>query len=137
MIDMIRISTRLRYGIRFLMALSCGEKKSTSEIAGEIGVSPFYLRQIANVLERNEIIESERGARGGYKILKKPDKITIFELCEILDEDLNFLDCIKNPQICNLSENCRNREMWKNLSEMLKEKLRNITLKDLIEGRVK
>ena len=126
----------LRYGVRMVVTLAQkGEVMSTTGLAKEMGVSPLYLRQLAPVLERAGILEGFRGARGGYRLKIRPGEITLFEIIQAFDEDFSLLDCVKSANSCSRSPDCTTRYLWKDLSDMLKTRLQDMTLKELMEKK--
>jgi len=134
----MKIPTMLRYGVRMVVTLAQkGEVMSTAGLAKEMVVSPLYLRQLAPVLERAGIIEGFRGARGGYRLKVRPGDITLFEIIRAFDEDFSLLDCIKSTNSCPRSPNCTTRYLWKDLSDVLKKTLQDMTLKQLMERKNK
>ena len=134
----MKIPTMLRYGVRMVVTLAQkGEVMSTAGLAKEMGVSPLYLRQLAPVLERAGIIQSFRGARGGYILKARPGEITIFEIIRAFDEDFSLLDCVKSSDSCPRSPDCTTRYLWKDLSDVVKKTLQDMTLKQLMERKNK
>jgi Rrf2 family iron-sulfur cluster assembly transcriptional regulator len=134
----MKIPTMLRYGVRMVVTLAQkGEVMSTAGLAKEMVVSPLYLRQLAPVLERAGIIEGFRGARGGYRLKVRPGDITLFEIIQAFDEDFSLLDCIKSTDSCPRSADCTTRYLWKDLSDVLKKTLQDMTLKQLMERKNK
>jgi len=134
----MKIPTMLRYGVRMVVTLAQkGEVMSTAGLAKEMVVSPLYLRQLAPVLERAGIIEGFRGSRGGYRLKVRPGDITLFEIIQAFDEDFSLLDCIKSTNSCPRSPDCTTRYLWKDLSDVLKKTLQDMTLKQLMERKNK
>jgi Rrf2 family cysteine metabolism transcriptional repressor len=134
----MKIPTMLRYGVRMVVTLAQkGEVMSTAGLAKEMGVSSLYLRQLAPLLERAGIIQSFRGARGGYVLKARPDETTIFEIIQAFDEDFSLLDCIKSSNSCSRSPDCTTRYLWKDLSDVVQKTLQHMTLKELIERKNK
>ncbi len=127
----MKISTKLRYAARMLVLLS--EKKeimSTNDIAKEIDVSPMYLRVLANDLEKKGLIKSVRGAKGGYKLLKNPNNISIKDIADI-HETLDLVPCLEEPKVCPFSNICKMRKFWLGLRNTLLEYLDKWSVKDI------
>jgi Rrf2 family cysteine metabolism transcriptional repressor len=134
----MKIPTMLRYGVRMVVTLAQkGEVMSTAGLAKEMGVSSLYLRQLAPLLERAGIIQSFRGARGGYILKARPDETTIFEIIQAFDEDFSLLDCVKSSNSCSRSPGCTTRYLWKDLSDVIQKTLQHMTLKELVERKNK
>ena len=130
----MKIPTTLRYGVRMVVTLAQkGTVMTTGQLAEEMGVSPLYLRQLALPLQKMGFMKGLRGAKGGYSLTVEPAEITLFEIIRAYDEDFSLLDCIKLPHSCTRSYSCTSRYLWKELSELMKKTLQNMTLKDLME----
>ncbi len=131
-ITIMKVSTKLRYSARLLLALGeKGEILSTSELGRRLGVSPLYLRPIAVKLEKEGIIESFRGAKGGYKLAKEPAEITMLFLAQLY-ENLNIVPCVEEPQTCPFSTRCKARRLWIKLKNCIEEFLEKVTIEDII-----
>ena len=130
----MKISTALRYSVRMVVTLAQkGEIMNTEELAKDMDVSPLYLRQLAPALERAGILQTFRGAKGGYILKADPDELSIFEIIQVYDEDFSLLDCIRDSETCLKSPDCTSRYLWKGLSDELKKILQNMTLRELVE----
>ena len=130
----MKIPTMLRYGVRMAVTLAQkGEIMSTTALAKEMGVSPLYLRQLAVPLEKKGIIKGFRGAKGGYLLNVKPEELSLFEIMQAFDEDFSLVGCVKSADACSKSPNCTSRYLWKDLSDVLKDTLQNMTLQELME----
>ncbi|HWR73019.1 MAG TPA: Rrf2 family transcriptional regulator [Nitrospirota bacterium] len=126
----MRLSTRARYGMRMMLAL-----------AGNYGTGPMYLKDIASAEEISEkylsllviplkqagLINSIRGAYGGYSLAKAPSQINLGEIVEILEGDC-IVDCLKDPSACPRISICTSHDIWAFLDEKISEALRSITL---------
>jgi Rrf2 family protein len=129
----MKIPAMLRYGVRMVVTLAQkGEVMNTAGLAKEMGVSPLYLRQLAPVLEKAGIIQGFKGIKGGYRLKVRPGEITLFDIINAFDEDFSLLDCIKSANACPRSPDCTTRYLWKDLSDVLKNTLQGMTLKELI-----
>jgi len=134
----MKIPTMLRYGVRMAVTLAQkGEVVSTAALAKEMGVSPLYLRQLAVPLEKKGIIKGFRGAKGGYLFNVRPEEISLFEIMRAYDEDFSLVDCVKSIDACPKSPDCTSRYLWKDLSDVLKDTLQNMTLQELMEREKK
>jgi Rrf2 family protein len=83
-------------------------------------------------LRRAQYVESFRGAKGGYRLAKPPEEITVGEIVALLEQGGSVIECAENPEVCQRSETCLTRELWKKTSEAIYEKLNAFTLSDLL-----
>lgn len=136
-VGLMKISTKGRYGLEALMMI-CLESGQThislKKIAESCNISEAYILQIFLVLRRAGIVDSIRGAQGGYTLSKAPDQIKVAEVLNALEGPLSpvacILDDIKNP--CNRSERCATRLLWAKVADSLNEIAASITLADLV-----
>jgi len=132
---MIKVPTTIRYGLRMLITLAQNRKQmNTSEISKEMGVSSLYLRQVAIPLEKNGLIRGTKGARGGYSLNIDPSEVDLYTIVRAMNEDFSLLDCVDCSEACVRSTTCVSREFWRGLSMALRQFLKNMTLKGLIEN---
>jgi Rrf2 family protein len=54
-------------------------------IADAYGIGPDYLLKILQQLVRSQVLVSEAGRRGGFKLKKKPEQITLLEIVEAIE----------------------------------------------------
>ncbi|HNY64690.1 MAG TPA: Rrf2 family transcriptional regulator [Deltaproteobacteria bacterium] len=132
----MKLSTRSRYGVRLLLELALHEKKGQvllKDIAREEEISEKYLSLIIIPLKAAGLVNSMRGARGGYTLAKPPSEITLKEIVEILEGDTCLVDCVKDPGACKRSSLCASRDLWSVISDRISQTLGSFTLEDLVK----
>jgi Rrf2 family cysteine metabolism transcriptional repressor len=84
----MKLSTRGRYGVRMMLelALHYGEGPILlKDIAERQGISEKYLWQLINPLKTTGLVNSLRGAHGGYVLAKAPEAISLKAILQILE----------------------------------------------------
>ena len=79
----MKISTKGRYVLRMLIDLAEHQGDGyipLKEIAQRQGVSKKYLEQIVPMLNKSDILRTNRGFQGGYRLAKAPDKYTVGDI---------------------------------------------------------
>lgn len=130
------ISTKGRYALRFLISLSKRDTfQSLSDIAKAEEISPKYLERIVGLLLKNDIIESQRGKDGGYRLKRDPSSLPVSEILLLTEESLAPVECLcdKAP-VCHRHEKCPTLPMWKALYENNMAFFSRITLENLRQG---
>lgn len=133
----MKLSTRSRYGVRLMIELALHYRQGAlqlTNVAERESISLKYLGQIVIQLKNNNLIKSVRGAQGGYLLARAPEKITLREIVEALEGDLNIVDCVETND-CSYKENCVTNEIWKQLSDLIKKTLEKITLAELAKKK--
>ncbi len=132
----MRISSRTRYGIRLMVNLARNYGQGYSllkNIAKSEAISEKYLSLIVIPLRSTGLLNSIRGSKGGYMLARQPSEISIKNIMDILEEDLNLLENIKKEEDFVSPNEKISRDLWLGLGEKIKKYLGSITLKDLIE----
>lgn len=89
------VSTKGSYGLTAIIILSRARDNKLlqiKEIASLGDIPPNYLEQILVVMKKNDFVKSIRGANGGYRLLKKPEDIKVYEILKALDCCVSFAD---------------------------------------------
>lgn len=134
----MKLSTRGRYGTRMMLDLAAHHDQGPTplrEIAKRQDLSVKYLEQLIIPLKAAGFIRSVRGARGGYTLARKPDKISVGQIIETLEGGLSLVDCVADPEICEREPQCLTRDIWLRMSERLLEELSSLSLRDVLDGK--
>jgi len=132
----MKLSTRGRYGVRLMLdlALHYGEGPILlRDIAERQEISEKYLWQLINPLKTTGLVNSLRGAHGGYVLGKPPEAISIKAILQILEGPLCLVDCVDNPALCERSLSCISRDIWGEASKNMQQTLEDTTLAAMVE----
>lgn len=133
----MKLSTRSRYGTRLLLDMARHYDQGPvqlNDIAERQGVSVKYLEQILIPLKKAGYVTSKRGPKGGHMLAKAPGEVTVGEIVVLLEGKSEFVQCLSNPEICNRSDDCLTRPLWKQALDAMQEKLDGVSLADLLDG---
>jgi Rrf2 family protein len=131
----MKLSTRSRYGTRLLLDLAHQDRSKfvqLKEISKRQGISVKYLEQIIIPLKRARLVESSRGASGGYRLAKPPAEISVGEIVALLEGGSELTRCDFDPESCERSESCATRKLWKEAKQAMYEKLNEVSLSELV-----
>lgn len=137
----MKFSTRATYGLRAMINLAKNQGKTSlalSAIAKEENISLGYLEKIFSKLKKARIIKAERGAGGGYKLIRKPEDIDILEIITALEGKEPPFYCLENKGkiYCGAGCGCNVKMVFNKVEEAVKKTLKNIKLSDLIKKEV-
>jgi len=107
------------------------------DIAKREGISEGYLEHLLPPLKASGLINSRRGARGGYSLSKAPSEITLKEIVQTMEGSLSPAECVDAPGVCKRVDFCVTRDIWKELGEKISQTLGSVTLKDMVERQKK
>lgn len=131
----MKLSTRGRYGVRLMfdLALHYGNGPIyLKDIAERQGVSAKYLWQLINPLKSSGLIQSTRGAHGGYVLGREPEHISLKEILQVLEGSLCLVDCVDSPSLCERASSCVSREIWGEASKGMQQMLESTTLATMV-----
>lgn len=134
----MKLSTRARYGLRAMVELGAhegAEPLMMRAIAERQNLSKRYLDNIFAVLRQQGLINSVRGAAGGYSLARSADQITAVEIVEAMEGELLLVHCSENSG-CDREGACAAQELWVEASVALKETLGSWTLQQLIDRQL-
>ena len=131
----MRITRAGEYAVRcilFLCIKGKGRVMSRLEIAKAMEIPEQFLGKIAQQLARSGFIEIIQGAKGGYRLLLSPERITLLGVVEAVTGEIFLNDCILNPESCFRSPTCSVHRIWEKARDQLRETLRRATFDKLV-----
>src|SRR5215212_258237 len=91
---MAHLTTSVEYGIHCLLWLVESEAPPSSRDLAELqGISPSFLAKIFPKLEKAGIVAASEGVRGGYRLARPPDEISILEIVDAIEGRKPLFDC--------------------------------------------
>lgn len=131
------ISTKAQYGMRALVEVALGGDEPTSlkTVADRQDLSHQYLEQIFAVLRRAAVVESVRGARGGYRMARPLAEVSALEVVELLEGSVAPVTCIDDEGNCERVGQCSTEILWRRVDAAVREVLGSTTLADLVAQR--
>ena len=135
----MKLSSTARYGLRAMSDLCVhsrnNEPVSVSDIASRQNIPVNYLEQLCRKLRTGGLLESIRGAQGGYLLAKKADKISIAEILQALGEPVIFGSC-QTEKGCENAITCPTFSLWRKVKGSIDEILETTTLADIVDERM-
>jgi len=132
----MKLSTRSRYGTRLVLELAIKFEEGPvylKDISRSQDISLKYLGQLVIPLKMAGIINSSRGAHGGYFLAKNPENIRLRKIINILEGPIGIVDCINDKDVCKRYKTCSVRFFWEEINSNFYRSLDSITLKDMIK----
>ena len=99
------ISTKGVYGLSAMYELSkhkADTPMQIKDISANANIPQNYLEQLLSKLRKANLVNSIRGARGGYILAKKPDEIKIVDILIALEDDIKIIDAKAENPILNI-----------------------------------
>lgn len=119
-----------------ILALAClthekGLWVRAKDVVQATGIPKPYLLKILNSLVREELIEAKRGYRGGFRLCRPSEDITLSEISNTIDGPDSLSKCLLGLKECSDERNCPAHEFWSVERMRIKAILEELTLADM------
>lgn len=135
---MLRISRLADYGVVLgtrLASLGLDELRSVRDLARDTGIPQPTVGKILKQLARAGVVDSARGAHGGYKLARRPDLVSVAEVIEAVEGPIGVTECgtEEDDHDCELSGRCDVRGNWQRINLAIQQALEGITLAEMAQ----
>jgi Rrf2 family transcriptional regulator, cysteine metabolism repressor len=137
-------TTKAEYGVRLLVELGrqgSGQPVSLKAIAEAEGLPLAYLERIVALLKKADLVESTRGAHGGYRLTRGPEAITMDEVVLALEGAVAPMSCFVDDSeegrvLCSHIDDhghgCATKLLWTRVQGGVIKALAQTTLAELV-----
>lgn len=134
----MKISTKGIYALEVMadLAIHSSEEKKESlrNIAARRRLSEKYLERIVRMLKKEGLVESARGACGGYRLGKPMTEITVLEVLEAVEGSLAPVECLVKSMDCGIDcETCPTKGTWNQVWNRIKDAIKDTTMEDIVK----
>lgn len=130
------ITKKTEYAIRAVWELSQGQDRlmTANQVAGAQQIPPKYLPQIVAELVQSGILTSSRGYRGGLRLNRDPNEITVLDIIEAIQGKLDLFECQHETVDCQHLPTCDLRSLYNKAQDGLESVFRGARLADMQLG---
>jgi Rrf2 family protein len=131
---MLKLTKKADYGLIALKHLAVAERAGTAsakEIADAYGIPLPLLAKILQKLTKTGLLTSLPGSSGGYKLAKRPEKISALEVIHAIDGPIILTTCFTAHGRCDQSDKCTVREPLRKVHEAIIDLLGRITISEM------
>ncbi len=146
----MQLSTRARYAVMAMVELACREQAgpegpvsspiTLAQIATSQQLSLCYLEQLFGGLRRAGLVLSARGPGGGYRLGRPAALVAVAEIVDAVEEPICTTRCSGDAGCMRAEDGgqmrCRTHDLWCELGQQIRLFLSDISLADVVQGRV-
>lgn len=129
----MKLSVKSDYAARAVLGLTQQYLRNTAvrveDLAEAQAVPANYLVQILIELKAKQIVKSQRGKDGGYKLARSPAEITLGDVLRAVHGQVFDTPALSDPQCAP-----ELREAWRTLQKTLEETADGINFQQLLEA---
>ncbi len=113
-------------------------RSSLTDISRRQGISLAFLEQLFAKLRRAGLVDSHRGALGGYVLAQSAADMTLDKIIFAVDEDIKAHGCSPETKISCTggSDKCLTHNLWGALEDHIEGFLASVTVQDVIDERL-
>ena len=112
---LMQVSRRGDYALRAAIHLARqepGQTTSLAEISSGEAIPKKFLEKIIQDMIHAGLVQSRRGARGGYLMARPSDQISFKDVMEAVEGPISLNLCVGAPHICSVSSTCGMQHIW-------------------------
>ena len=131
---MLTLSKRVEYGLIALMHMSAlrgGDVAAAKTIAEECRIPVDLLGKVLQGLARGGLVESTAGARGGYRLSRPLDQLTLGAVIEALEGPVQLAKCQQGVRQCQIFDTCTIRSPVARLRAQVAQFVNGVSLSAL------
>lgn len=128
---MLKFSKKVEYGLMAMLHMDTvknGNLAAAREMSELYHIPPELLGKVMQALVRAGLVRSEQGARGGYRLGRPLEEVTLGQVVEALDGPVHIAPCQDNPGSCGQFPSCNIREPVARVQKQLLDYICGVSL---------
>jgi len=127
----LKISEALSLALHAMAYLSNepDRPRRVKEVAKRLRASEAHLSKVLQALARAGLLQATRGPKGGYRLAKKPEEISLMEIYEVINGPLEDQNCLFKEPLCS-GERCLLGDLLSEVNRLVRKHFSQTTLKD-------
>lgn len=107
--------------------------RSASELAQRARLEPPTVSKLLKLLGQAGLVESFRGASGGYRLARPAAAISVADIVIAMEGPIGVTECALHDGLCDHETHCGVRSNWRRISVAIEDALRSVTLADMLD----
>ena len=132
----MRVTARGDYAVRAAVELAAagGETRKVADLAAAQGIPPRFLENILLALRRSGLVQSRRGADGGFRLARPAEEITLADVLRAVEGPLANVQGVPPERVSYTGSAAALREVWVAVRASLRVVLETVTLAEVAAG---
>src|SRR5690554_2300470 len=131
---MIRMGKLTDYGIVLMsrMAADSDVKHSAHTLSDAVRMPLPTVRKVLKALSHGGLLDSERGANGGYSLGRSPEQISVAEIITAIEGPIALTECVSSESHCDQETYCAVQTNWTRINDAVFHALDEVKLSDML-----
>ena len=134
---MLKLNRIVDYGVLVMTEIARRNAcVSTTELAAVYGISATIVAKVLKKLARAGLVSSERGSRGGYRLARPADVITLREIVTALEGPISLTFCSSGTASgrCKTRPLCAATDAMRRLNHLVNGAFEAVSLEDILRA---
>lgn len=135
----MRISARADYAVRAAVQLAAASEAGplkAEAIADAQEIPHKFLESILGDMRRGGLVASQRGLRGGYRLARPPESISVADVIRVVDGPLVSVQGVRPPDLSYSGPAASLLPLWIALRANVRQILDGVSLADVVSGQL-
>ncbi|MEO6064556.1 MAG: SUF system Fe-S cluster assembly regulator [Lysobacterales bacterium] len=130
---MLRVSRLTDYACVLMTCLAGGSREvvSAADLAERVRLELPTVSKLMKRMSRAGLVESFRGAQGGYRLARTPESISLADIVTAMEGPIGMTECSVHAGRCGFESHCGARSNWRRVSDIVVAALKGVTLADM------
>jgi len=131
---MLRMGKLTDYGIVLMsyLASKTYQQHSAHSLSDAVQMPLPTVRKVLKSLSQADLLKSERGAQGGYKLTRSPKKISVAEIITAIEGPIALTECVSDESHCEQESHCSVQTNWTRINNAVFHALDEVKLSDML-----
>lgn len=127
---MLKLGKLADYATALMTALAthADRVQTTPELAALAHITVPTAAKLLKALTRGGLVESQRGAHGGYRLSRNSERITVADIIKAVEGPIGVTECSTHGGNCSIESSCSTRANWRLINRAIQQALEAVTL---------
>ena len=128
-------TSKLWAGLTHFLSDPGADLVSAAEVSNATGIALPTVSKLLKSLAKAELVNSTRGARGGYQLARDARKISAADVIDALEGPVSITACSASDSHCDFEESCNVGSAWQRINRAIRRALDDVSLADLLRTK--
>ncbi len=130
---MLKLGKLTDYATVVMTALAAdpARLRCAQELSELTHIAPPTVSKLLKMLSRSGLLESIRGAHGGYRLVRHPSQITMADVVAAVEGPIALTECASRPGCCSIESHCGVRGNWRLINSAIRQALESVSLEQM------
>ena len=133
---MLKLGKLTDYATVLMAAIAAepGRVHAAHELAARTHVAAPTVSKLLKLLVKGGLLASQRGATGGYRLVREPARISVADVIKALEGPIAVTDCAVHDGGCAIEAGCAARAPFRLINVAIQQALEAVTLADMAQS---